>query len=75
MDGVVGLPMQVSNRERHLGCFMLDWPQAARDRSRAIPDISLAKAGEKAAEVKEGICSSIDPIEARKATRSGLLKS
>lgn len=40
-----------------------------------FPEVSLAKAREKAAETKEAIRSGIDPVEARKAARSALVAS
>ena len=41
----------------------------------AFPEVSLAKAREKAGETKEAIRNGIDPVEARKAARSALLSS
>ena len=41
----------------------------------AFPEVSLAKAREKAGQVKEAIRSGVDPVEARKAARSALLAS
>ncbi|MBM2293453.1 integrase arm-type DNA-binding domain-containing protein [Sulfitobacter pseudonitzschiae] len=76
VGGVAGLLMQVS------GSGAQSWLLRVRvgDKRREIglgpfPEISLAKAREKATEAKEAIRKGIDPVETRKAARSALLAS
>jgi len=76
VGGVAGLLMQVSDNGAQ------SWLLRVRvgDKRREIglgpfPEVSLAKAREKAAEAKEAIRSGVDPVEARKAARSALLAS
>ncbi|MGB3243948.1 MAG: integrase arm-type DNA-binding domain-containing protein [Sulfitobacter sp.] len=74
VGGVAGLLMQVSDTGAQ------SWLLRVRvgDKRREIglgpfPEVSLARAREKAAEAKEAIRSGVDPVEARKAARSALL--
>ncbi len=76
VGGVAGLLMQVSDSGAQ------SWLLRVRvgDKRREIglgpfPEVSLAKAREKAAEAKESIRNGIAPVEARKAARSALLTS
>ena len=76
VGGVAGLLLQVTDRGAQ------SWLLRVRvgDRRReiglgAFPEVSLAKAREKAAEAKEAIRCGIDPVEARKAARSALMVS
>ena len=76
VGGVAGLLMQVSQSGAQ------SWLLRVRvgDKRREIglgpfPEVSLAKAREKAAEAKESIRNGVDPVEARKAARSALLTS
>lgn len=76
VGGVAGLLMQVSDNGAQ------SWLLRVRvgDKRREIglgpfPEVSLAKAREKAGEAKEAIRNGVDPVEARKAARSALLAS
>nr|WP_256212422.1 Arm DNA-binding domain-containing protein [Loktanella sp. DSM 29012] len=76
MGSVAGLLMQVSENGAQ------SWLLRVRvgDKRREIglgpfPEVSLAKARERAAETKTEIRKGIDPVESRKAARSALIAS
>lgn len=76
VGGVAGLLMQVSDSGAQ------SWLLRVRvgDKRREIglgpfPEVSLARAREKASEAKEAIRNGIDPVEERKAAKSALLAS
>lgn len=76
VGGVSGLLLQVSSKGAQ------SWLLRVRvgDKRREIglgpfPEVSLAKARERAAEAKQDVRNGVDPVEARKAARSALLAS
>jgi integrase len=76
VGGVAGLLMQVSDNGAQSWLLRVRVGDKRREIGLgAFPEVSLAKAREKAAETKEAIRNGVDPIEARKAARSALLAS
>jgi len=76
VGGVAGLLMQVSGNGAQSWLLRVRVGDKRREIGLgAFPEIGLARAREKAAEVKEAIRSGIDPVEQRKAARSALLAS
>ena len=74
VGGVAGLLMQVSNNGAQSWLLRVRVGSKRREIGLGpFPEVSLAKAREKAAETKDAIRSGIDPVEARKAARSALL--
>ena len=76
VGGVAGLLMQVSDNGAQSWLLRVRVGDKRREIGLgAFPEVSLAKAREKAGETKEAIRNGIDPVEARKAARSALLSS
>tara|TARA_R110002072_G_scaffold244646_1_gene403983 strand:- start:1678 stop:2958 length:1281 start_codon:yes stop_codon:yes gene_type:complete len=76
VGGVAGLLMQVSDNGAQSWLLRVRVGDKRREIGLgAFPEVSLAKAREKAGQVKEAIRSGVDPVEARKAARSALLAS
>lgn len=76
VGGVAGLLMQVSDNGAQSWLLRVRVGDKRREIGLgAFPEVSLAKAREKAGETKEAIRSGVDPVEARKAARSALLTS
>ena len=76
VGGVAGLLMQVSNNGAQSWLLRVRVGDKRREIGLGLfPEVSLARAREKAAETEEAIRSGIDPVEARKAARSALLAS
>ncbi len=76
VGGVAGLLLQVSDSGAQSWLLRVRVGDKRREIGLgAFPEVSLAKAREKAAETKEMIRNGIDPVEARKAARSALLAS
>lgn len=76
VGGVAGLLMQVSDSGAQSWLLRVRVGEKRREIGLgAFPEVSLARAREKAAEAKEAIRNGIDPIEARRAARSALLAS
>ena len=76
VGGVAGPLMQVSNNGAQSWLLRVRVGDKRREIGlSAFPEVSLAKAREKAGETKEAIRSGVDPVEARKAARSALLTS
>lgn len=74
VGGVAGLLMQVSDSGAQSWLLRVRVGDKRREIGLgAFPEVSLAKAREKGAEVKESIRNGVDPVEARKAARSALL--
>ncbi|WP_456388379.1 tyrosine-type recombinase/integrase [Profundibacter sp.] len=76
VGGVAGLLMQVSDSGAQSWLLRVRVGDKRREIGLgAFPEVSLARARERATEAKESIRNGIDPVEARKAARSALLTS
>ncbi len=76
VGGVAGLLMQVTDSGAQSWLLRVRVGDKRREIGLgAFPEVSLARAREKAAETKDAIRSGIDPVEARKAARSALVAS
>jgi integrase len=76
VGGVAGLLMQVTDNGAQSWLLRVRVGEKRREIGLgAFPEVSLAKAREKAGEAKDAIRNGVDPVEARKAARSALLSS
>ncbi|MFC6638096.1 integrase arm-type DNA-binding domain-containing protein [Sulfitobacter sp. JBTF-M27] len=76
VGGVAGLLLQVTDSGARSWLLRVRVGDKRREIGLgAFPEVSLAKAREKAGETKEAIRMGVDPVEARKAARSALLTS